>query len=653
MLSSNKLNQIVYMHTSLKNKITLVTGVSSGIGREIAQLLAERGARVFGTARNPPSANPIPGVQIVRMEVTDDASVNEAVHGIVQKAGPIQYLVNNAGYSFVGALEETSVAEARQQFETNLFGVLRVTNAILPGMRQQGDGRIVNISSVLGFLPAPYLGIYAASKHAVEGYTETLDHEIRRFGVRAVLVEPAYTRTKLSGNTQFAKISLEVYAEERKRLTNAVQQNIERGDDPRMVAEAVWNALTAKSPRLRYPVGKGVALSRMRRFVPAGMFDKSFRKQFQLDRRPLMAIGLLAGWLTMALMAGGCSKPAVKDSRLQSPRVEVFKAEPAGSNSRTFTGIVEARVQSELGFRVGGKILERSVDVGQRVQKGQPLMRLDPEDLRLSAAAQQANVEAARAKYTQAKADETRSAMLVKSGVISGREYDQDRAALDSAKAQLDAAEAQARVSNNSSEYAILLADADGVIVRTLSEPGQVVAAGQTVVQLAHDGPREALINLPEGVRPDLGTTASARLFGRDHMYQGRLRELSDAADAASRTFAARYVLEGEAASAPLGSTVTIGLLTKQTLGSQCVQLPVGAIHDRGSGPGVWIVDDKLEVKFRSITIASIGQEQVVVSGGVQAGEKVVALGAHLLHEGQVVNLPNEEKKEKASYAKF
>src|SRR5438093_4047290 len=630
------------MHTSPKNKITLVTGVTSGIGREIAQLLAERGARVFGTVRDPQSANPIRGVEIVRMEVTDDSSVDEAVQSIVRKAGPIQHLVNNAGYAAAGALEETSIDEARQQFETNFFGVLRVTNALLPGMRQAGHGRIVNISSVVGFLPAPYMGIYAASKHAVEGYTETLDHEIRRFGVRALLVEPAYTRTKLTGNTKSAKITLDVYADERKRLTDAAQQNIERGDDPRMVAEAVWNALTAKSPRLRYPVGKWVDLSGMRGIVPAGMFDKSFRKQFQLDRRPLMAIGLLAGWLTVALMAGGCSKPAVKDPRLQSPRVEVFKAKAAGSNGRTFTGIVEARVQSDLGFRVAGKILERSVEVGQRVQKGQPLMRLDPEDLRLSAAAQQANVEAARAKYTQAKADETRSGMLVKSGVISPREYDQDRAALDSAKAQLEAAEAQARVSNNSSEYAVLLADADGVIVRTLSEPGQVVAAGQTVIQLAHDGPREALINLPEGVRPDLGTIASARLHRQDQMYQARLRQLSDAAEPASRTFEARYVLEGEAASAPLGSTVTITLVTKPTSGTQSVRVPVAALYDRGSGPGVWIVNDKSEVKFRSVKIASIGQEEVVVSHGVDAGEKVVALGAHLLHEGQVVNAAKE-----------
>jgi len=368
----------------------------------------------------------------------------------------------------------------------------------------------------------------------------------------------------------------------------------------------------------------------------------------KIDRRSLMTIGLLAGWLMIVLMAGGCSKQAVKDPRLQSPRVEVFKAKTAGSNGRTFTGIVEARVQSDLSFRVAGKILERSVDVGQRVQKGQPLMRLDPEDLTLSAAAQQANVEAARAKYTQAKADETRSGMLVKSGVISPREYDQDRAALDTAKAQLEAAEAQARVSNNSSEYAILLADADGVIVRTLSEPGQVVAAGQTVIQLAHDGPREALINLPEGVRPDLGAIASARLYGQDQMYQASLRQLSDAADPASRTFEARYVLEGEAASAPLGSTVTITLLTKQTSGNQSVRVPVGAVYDRGSGPGVWIVDDKSEVKFRLVQIDSIGQEEVVVSHGVQAGEKVVALGAHLLHEGQVVNPAKEE-----SYAKF
>jgi len=271
------------MHTSLKHKTTLVTGVSSGIGREIAQLLAERGARVFGTVRNPQSANPIRGVEIVRMEVTDDSSVNEAVQSIVQKVGPVQFLVNNAGYAAFGALEETSIDEARQQFETNFFGVLRVTNAILPSMRQNGHGRIVNISSVVGFLPAPYMGIYAASKHALEGYTETLDHEVRRFGVRAILIQPAYTKSKFSGNTKFARVDLEVYAAERKRVNDLVEQNVEQGDDPRIVADAVCHALTAKSPRLRYPVGKAIALSRLHRFIPDGMFDRSLRKQFHLD----------------------------------------------------------------------------------------------------------------------------------------------------------------------------------------------------------------------------------------------------------------------------------------------------------------------------------------------------------------------------------
>jgi RND family efflux transporter MFP subunit len=369
-----------------------------------------------------------------------------------------------------------------------------------------------------------------------------------------------------------------------------------------------------------------------------------------LKNKTIAVIGMLAGGLTLAWMLSGCSKAAANDPRLQSPRVEIFNAQAAGSKTRTFTGIIAARVQSDLGFRVAGKILERSVNVGQRVQKGQILMRLDSVDLNLSLAAQQANVEAARARYIEAKADEARYATLVAARAVSRQDYDHTKASLDSAKAQLDAAEAQARVSNNSSEYAVLVADADGVIVRTLSEPGQVVAAGQTVMQLAHDGPREALINLPEGVRPDLGTVASARLYGQDQMYPARLRELSDAADPASRTFETRYVLEGEAAAAPLGSTVTIELLTKQSAGDQSVQLPVGAICDRGSGPGVWILDAKSEVKFRSVTIASIGKEQVVVSRGVQVGEKVVALGAHLLHEGQVVNAPYAEK---SSYAKF
>lgn len=267
----------------MKNQTTLITGVSSGIGREIAQLLAERGARVFGTVRDPKSADPIPGVEIVAMDVTEDASVRAAVQSIERKAGPVRILVNNAGYSLMGALEETSIEEARQQFETNFFGVLRVTNAVLTGMRQAGGGRIVNISSVVGFIPAPYMGIYAASKHAVEAYTETLDHEVREFGVRALLVEPFYTRSRITHSGKDAAIELKEYAAQRQRVKASVVANIQNGEHPRAVAEVVCQAVTARSPRVRYPVGKGIVLSRLRRFVPAAMFDKSLRKQVQLD----------------------------------------------------------------------------------------------------------------------------------------------------------------------------------------------------------------------------------------------------------------------------------------------------------------------------------------------------------------------------------
>ena len=273
------------------NSVALVTGVSSGIGREIVQLLAEQGFRVFGTARNLATADPIGGVDLIRMDVTDDTSVADGVNSVMETAGQIHFLVNNAGYALNGALEETSLQEAQQQFDTNFFGVLRVTQAVLPAMRRQRYGRIVNISSLLGLLPAPYRGIYAASKHALEGYTETLDHEVRTFGIRAVLVEPRFTKTNIAGNEKVAQLRLDSYADQRARVNEVVNQRITRGDEPRAVAEVVWRALTAESPCPRYPVGEGVTLSRLRRFVPAGLFDRSFRKQFQLDepvreRRP-------------------------------------------------------------------------------------------------------------------------------------------------------------------------------------------------------------------------------------------------------------------------------------------------------------------------------------------------------------------------------
>jgi NAD(P)-dependent dehydrogenase (short-subunit alcohol dehydrogenase family) len=271
------------MNLSLRNKTALVTGASSGIGREVAQLLAARGARVFGTARNPQSVGPIHGVEMVGMDVTDDASVTGAIRGIVQKAGPIHFVVNNAGYALTGAAEETSLAEAKQQFETNFFGVLRVTNAVLPGMRKAGFGRFANISSVVGLLPSPFMPMYAASKHALEGYTESLDHEVKRFGIRALLIEPAYTKSNISHSGKESEARLSEYAKYRDQVAQVVGKGIESGDSPQLVAETVHSALTAGSPRLRYPVGKAGTLIRLRRLLPANLFASIIRKELQLD----------------------------------------------------------------------------------------------------------------------------------------------------------------------------------------------------------------------------------------------------------------------------------------------------------------------------------------------------------------------------------
>lgn len=279
-----KPNKHMNRSSVLTGKVTLVTGASSGIGRKIAQLLAQRGARVFGTARKPSSASPLPGVEFVRMDVTDEDSVSAALEEIAQKAGPIEILVNNAGYGLTGALEETNLEEAREQFETNFFGVLRVTNAVLPGMRKAGRGRIANISSVVGFIPAPFMGIYAASKHALEGYTETLDHEVRQFGVRAVLIQPSYTKSNINQNEKTAQTNLNIYAAQRQRMHEVVVKGVKNGDEPQLVAEAVWRAVTAKSPRLRYPVGQGVLLNQLRRFAPAALFDLAIRKASSLGK---------------------------------------------------------------------------------------------------------------------------------------------------------------------------------------------------------------------------------------------------------------------------------------------------------------------------------------------------------------------------------
>jgi NAD(P)-dependent dehydrogenase (short-subunit alcohol dehydrogenase family) len=265
-----------------KALVVVVTGVSSGIGRIAAEKFAQRGCQVFGTVRNPAKAQPIPGVVLVEMDVRDDASVQRAIQAVVGQAKRIDVLVNNAGGTLLGTVEETSVAEAQSLFDTNVFGALRTIQAVLPHMRAQCSGRIVNISSVLGFLPAPYMGLYAASKHAIEGMSESLDHEVRGFGVRVVLVEPSYTKTNLDINAPETAVKIPAYDAERAGVVRAIQKNVQDAPAPDGVAATIVDAALGTWKMRRTPKGQASLLSKLRRFMPAGPVDASLRKTFGL-----------------------------------------------------------------------------------------------------------------------------------------------------------------------------------------------------------------------------------------------------------------------------------------------------------------------------------------------------------------------------------
>jgi len=266
-----------------RSPVVLVTGASSGIGRAVANAFAAKGFEVFGTSRNPSRTEPIPGVELVRLDVTDAASVTAAVSTVVQRAGRIDILVNNAGFGVIGAAEESSAAQAQQLFETNFFGLVRLTREVLPYLRAQRSGRIINIGSVLGIVPAPYAALYAASKHAVEGYSESLDHETREFGVRVTVVEPGYTTTSFEANATDADSPIDSYAITREQVRRALNEALQSGDDPAVVAQVVLKAATDRTPKLRYPAGPlARRLSLLRKFAPSSLLDKGIRKASNL-----------------------------------------------------------------------------------------------------------------------------------------------------------------------------------------------------------------------------------------------------------------------------------------------------------------------------------------------------------------------------------
>lgn len=262
--------------------VTIVTGASGGIGEATARALHAAGYRVFGTYRRPPAAR-LSAVEYLACDVTSDESVQAAVGQVLAKAGRIDLLVNNAGVGLVAGAEESSLEQAKSLFDVNLFGLIRMTKAVLPTMRQQRVGRIVNLSSVMGFIPAPFMALYSASKHAVEGYSESLDHEVRASGVRVVLVEPAYTRTSFEGNVYHADEQLDFYQSARTNAEGALRAAMRTADMPELVASAVVKASTEGNPRRRYPAGRTARqVSLLRRFVPESAFDRSLRKQMRL-----------------------------------------------------------------------------------------------------------------------------------------------------------------------------------------------------------------------------------------------------------------------------------------------------------------------------------------------------------------------------------
>jgi len=264
--------------------VALVTGASSGIGEATAERLANAGYKVYGTSRRGAQAGQR-SYEMLALDVTSDESVAAAVAELIRREGRIDLLVNNAGFGVAPAgAEESSIEQAKSIFDTNFYGILRMTRAIVPHMRKQGSGRILNVSSVLGFLPAPYMALYAATKHAVEGYSESLDHELRTRGIRVSTIQPAYTKTGFDANLLEPDTKLDEYRQIRAALDKRVKEAVEGGDEPTVVADTVVKAAVAAHPKLKYTAG-GLArrLKFLRRFAPASLLDAGLRKDLRLD----------------------------------------------------------------------------------------------------------------------------------------------------------------------------------------------------------------------------------------------------------------------------------------------------------------------------------------------------------------------------------
>lgn len=340
--------------------------------------------------------------------------------------------------------------------------------------------------------------------------------------------------------------------------------------------------------------------------------------------------------LALALLAG-CHSQADTPAPAAQPRaVLATSVQAAASNASLYTGVVAARTTSDLGFRVSGKVIERKVDPGTQVKRGDVLLALDNTDFKLALRAARNQVAATGAELSQARDDEARYRKLVRTGAVSRQLYDQSATRLRVAHAAHAASTADAAQVENRQQYSTLQADADGIVTDVLADRGQVVGEGQVVARLAHAGTREAVIDIPETQRALASQPASALPYGATGAtVSATLRELSATADPTTRTFRARYTLDGDAAALALGSTITLQL--DSATESRLLRVPLGALLDKGQNTGVWVIDAQHQVALRNVAVVRLEQEDAVVHGELQPGERIVALGAHLLNAGDRV----------------
>jgi RND family efflux transporter MFP subunit len=335
-----------------------------------------------------------------------------------------------------------------------------------------------------------------------------------------------------------------------------------------------------------------------------------------------------------ALLLAACSAetaPAPKSERpVQIQRV----AFETGAAAREFVGVVRARYETDLGFRVAGKMTARIVNVGDRVRAGDVIARLDPQDLQLQVESAEAELAAATSNLTQAAADLQRYTTLKERGFAAIAEYDRKKAANDEAEGRLARARRALDLARNQLDYAELKAGADGVITATLAEPGQVVALGQAVARLAHRGEKEAVVALPETWLAEAReATATVRLWSdRDRSFRARLRELAPQADPATRTFAARFTMLDADDTVAFGMTANVTLTRPRE--APVARLPLSAVLNRGTGPTVYVVDETGALVLRPVTVAAFTGEEALIASGVEDGDRVVTLGVQTLHAG-------------------